>query len=135
MLITFNFSYLENFFIVFYLSFNFILAPGASAHETTRLHRVHNPSPAEPNQGQPYVDVDTQDPWQPIQPTPPDPGNPPLTPANIRDPNLLRATLQGRALTSTLGWYRLQEDWTQLTVKALRDLTTPGNSLHEAIVV
>ena len=33
MLITFNFSYLENSFVVFYLSFNFILAPGASAHE------------------------------------------------------------------------------------------------------
>ena len=34
MLITFNFSYLENFFVVFYLSFNFFLAPGASAHDS-----------------------------------------------------------------------------------------------------
>ena len=36
MLITFNFSYLENFFVVFYLSFNFFLAPGASAHDQRR---------------------------------------------------------------------------------------------------
>ena len=28
----------------------------------------------------------------------------------------------------------LQEDWTKVTVKALRDLTSPGNGLHEAIV-
>ena len=40
----------------------------------------------------------------------------------------------GRALSTPLGWYRLQEDWTKLTVKALRDLTTPGNGLNEAIV-
>ena len=33
MLISFNFSYLENFFVVFYLSFNFFLAPRASAHD------------------------------------------------------------------------------------------------------
>ena len=33
MLTTLNFSYLENFFVVFYLSFNFILAPGASASD------------------------------------------------------------------------------------------------------
>ena len=92
------------------------------------------PSPAEPNQGQPYVDVDTQDPGKPSSPPPPDLGHPPLTPATIQDPDLLRATLQGRALTSPLGWYRLQEDWTKLTIKALRDLTTPGNGLHEAIV-
>ena len=85
------------------------------------------PSPAEPNQGQPYVDVDAQDPGNPSSPPPPDPGHPPLTPATIRDPNLLRATLQGRAPTTPLGWYRLQEDWTKLSVKALRDLTTPGN--------
>ena len=37
-------------------------------------------------------------------------------------------------LSTPLGWYHLQEDWTKLTVKALRDLTTPGNRLHEAIV-
>ena len=73
-------------------------------------------------------------PRQPIRPTPPDPGHPPLTPATIRDPDLLRATLQDRAPTTPLGWYRLQEDWTKLTVKALWDLTTPGSSLHETIV-
>ena len=38
MLITFNFSYLENFFVVFYLSFNFILAPGASAPDETNIY-------------------------------------------------------------------------------------------------
>ena len=92
------------------------------------------PSPAEPNQRQPYVDVDAQAPGNPSSPAPSNPGHPPLTPATIRDPDLLRATLQGRALTNPLGWYRLQEDWTKLTVKALRDLTTPGNGLHEAIV-
>ena len=92
------------------------------------------PRPAEPNQGQPYVDVDAQDPGNPTSPPPPDPGHPPLTPATIRDPDLLRATLQDRALTTPLGWYRLQEDWTKVTVKALRDLTIPGNGLHEAIV-
>ena len=92
------------------------------------------PSPAEPNQGQPYVDMDAQDPNYPPSPPPSDLGHLPLTPATIHDPDLLRATLQGRALTTPLGWYRLQEDWTKLTVKALRDLTTPGNGLHEAIV-
>ena len=86
------------------------------------------------HQGQPYVDVDAQDHGNPSSPPPPDPGHPPLTPATIRDPDLLRATLQGRTLTGPLGWYRLQEDWTKLTVKALRDLTTPGQGLHEAIV-
>ena len=65
---------------------------------------------------------------------PPDPGHPPLTPATIRDPDLLRATLQDRAPTTPLGWYRLQEDCTKLTVKALQDLTTSGSGLHEAIV-
>ena len=55
-------------------------------------------------------------------------------PSTNRDPDLLRATLQGRAPTTPLGWYRLQEDWTKLTVKALWDLTTPGNGLHETIV-
>ena len=92
------------------------------------------PSPAEPNQGQPYVDVDAQDPCNTSSPAPPDPGHPPLIPATIRDPDLLRATLQGRALSTPLGWYRLQEDWTKLTVKALRDLTSPSNGLHETIV-
>ena len=63
-----------------------------------------------------------------------DPEHPPLTPTTIRDPDLLRATLQGRALSTPLGWYRLQESSTKLTVKPLRDLTTPGNDLHETIV-
>ena len=92
------------------------------------------PSPAEPNQGQPCVNVDTQDPSNPSSQPPADPGHPPRTPSTIRDPDLLRATLQGRAPATPLGSYRLQEDCTKLTVKALRDLTTPGNSLHETIV-
>ena len=92
------------------------------------------PSPAEPNEGQPYVDVDAQDPGNPSSPPAPDSGHPPLTPTTIRDPDLLGATLQGRALSTPLGWYRLQEDWPKLNVEALRDLTTPGNGLHEAIV-
>ena len=78
--------------------------------------------------------MDVQHPGNPPSPPPPDPGHPPLTPATIRDPNLLKATLQGRALTTPLGWYRLQEDWTKLSDKALRDLTTPRHGLHEAIV-
>ena len=106
-------------------------APKPISH--TRSHPAP-PSAAEPNQGQPYVDVDAQASGNPPSPPPPDPGHPPLTPATVRDPDLLRATLQGRALTTPLGWYRLQEDWTKLTVKALRDLTTPGNGLHEAIL-
>ena len=98
-------------------------------------HRSHLalPSPAEPNQGQPYIDVDAQDPGNPSSPPPPEPGHPPLTPATIREPDFLRATLQGRAPTTPLGWYRLQEDWTKLTVKALLDLTNAGNGLHETI--
>ena len=78
--------------------------------------------------------MDAQDPGNPSKSPPPDPGHPPLTLATIRNPDLLRATLQGRAPTTPLGWYRLQEDWTKLTVKALRDLTNPGNGLHEAII-
>ena len=96
--------------------------------------RPAQPSPAEPNQGQPYVDVDAQDPGNPPSPPPPDPEPPPLTPTTIGDPGLLGATLQGRALSTPLSWYRLQETWTKLTVKALRDLTSPGNGLHETIV-
>ena len=41
MLITFNFPYLESFFVVFYLSFNFILAPGASASDLEAKPRGH----------------------------------------------------------------------------------------------
>ena len=106
-------------------------APKPISHP--RGHRAPY-SPVKPNQGQPYVDVDAQDPGNPPNQPNPDPGHPPLTPATIYDPDLLRATLQDRALTTPLGWYRLQEDWTKLTVKALRDLTTPGNGLHKAIV-
>ena len=91
------------------------------------------PSPAERNEGQPYVDVDAQDPGNPPSRPPPDPEHPPHT-TTIRDPDLLQATLQGRALSTPLGWHRLPEDRTKLTIKALRDLTTPGNGLHEAIV-
>ena len=121
-------------------------APPVSIHRSPRHHhsaprpvphpRSHPtpPSPAEPSQGQPSIDVDAQDPGSPSSPPPPDPGHPPLTPATIRDPDLLRATLGDRAPTTPLGWYRLQEDWTKLTVKALRDLTTPGSGLHETIV-
>ena len=57
-----------------------------------------------------------------------------LTPTTIRDPDFLRATLQGTALDTPLGWYRLQERWTRLTVKALWDLATPSKGLNEAIV-
>ena len=59
---------------------------------------------------------------------------PPLTSTTIRDPDVLRATLQCRSLSTPLGSYRLQESWAKLTVKAPRALTTPGNGLHEAIV-
>ena len=50
------------------------------------------------------------------------------------DTRHIRAALQGRALDTPLGWYRLQESWSKLTVKALRYLVTPGKGLHEAIV-
>ena len=116
-----------------------IRRPPRHHHSTSRpicYRRSHPapPSPAEPDRGQPYVDVDAPDPGNPSSPPPPDLAPPPLTPATIRDPDLLRATLQGRAPTTPLGWYRLQEDWTKLTVKALWDLTTPGNGLHKTIV-
>ena len=121
-------------------------APPVSIHRSPRHHhsaarpvshprsQTAPPSPAEPSQGQPSINVDAQDPGRPSSLPPPDPGHPPLTPVTIRDPDLLRATLQDRAPTTPLGWYRLQEDWTKLTVKALRDLTTPGSGLHETIV-
>ena len=101
-------------------------APRPTSHPTSH---PAPPSPAQPNQGQPYINVDAQDPGNPPSRPPPDPGHPPLTAATICDPDLLRATLQGRALTTPLGWYRLQVDWTKLTVKDLRDLTTSGNGL------
>ena len=107
-----------------------------STAEPTSLPRSHPqpPSPAEHNQGHPYVDDDTQDPGNPPSPAPPDPEHAPLAPITIPDPNLLRATLEGRALSTPLGWYRLQESWTKLPVKGVPDLTTPGNGLHETIV-
>ena len=106
-------------------------APRPISHPKSHLAP---PSLAEPNQGQPYVDVDAQDPGSPSSPPPAGPGAPPLTPATIRDLDVLRATLQDKAPTTPVGWYRLQDDWTKLTVKALRDLTTPGSGLREAIV-
>ena len=50
-------------------------APRPISHPRSHLAP---PSPAEPNQGQPYVDVDAQDPGSPSSPPPPDPGHPPL---------------------------------------------------------
>ena len=113
--------------------------PATSTHgtpEPTSHPRGHPapPSPAKPAQGHPYIDVDAQDPGSRPRQAPPDLEHPPLTPNTIRDSDLLRATLQGRALHTPLGWYRLQESWTKLTVKALKDLATPGNGLHKAIV-
>ena len=67
-------------------------------------------------------------------PDPPDPGHPPLTEATISDPDILQAALQGRAPDTPLGWYRLQDSWTKLTIKALRDLASLGQGLHEATV-
>ena len=92
------------------------------------------PSPTKPAQDHPYIDVDEQDLDSPPRQPPPDPDHPALTPTTIRDPDLLRAALQGGALNTPLGWYRLQESWTRLTVKALQDLAIPGKGLHEAIV-
>ena len=78
--------------------------------------------------------MDAQDPDSPPGQPPADPEHPPLTPTPIRDPDFFRATLQRRPLTAPLGSYRLQESWTKLIIKALQDLTTPDNGLHEAIV-
>ena len=107
-------------------------------HPRAHLSPTRPPGPTQPSQAHPGLpNLST---WtrrtpaaHPASP-PPDPSTPPLTPTTIRDPNLLRATLQGRALSTPLGWWRLQEGWTKLTVKALQDLTTPGNGLHEAVV-
>ena len=78
--------------------------------------------------------MDAQDLDSPSRQTHPDPGQPPLTPATVSDPALLRAALQGRALDTSLGWYRLQKSWTELTVKALGNLANPGKGPHETIV-
>ena len=63
-----------------------------------------------------------------------DPEHPPVAPATISNPNTLRVALQGRTLETPVGWYSLQESWTKLTVKALRDLGSPEKGLHEAIL-
>ena len=93
------------------------------------------PSRAHLAQNNPKISVDALDLDSLPRETPPDPGNPPPpTPATISAPDLLRATLQGRALDTPLGLYRLQESYTKLTVNALRDLVTPGQGLREDIV-
>ena len=108
--------------------------PVTSTHDTPRPTSHPRDHPTKPPQDRPYMDVDAQDLDSPPRHAPPDPEHPSLTPATIRDPDLCRATLPGRALDSPLGWYRLQESWTGLTVKALQDLATPGKGLHEAMV-
>ena len=102
-------------------------------------HPRDDPTPprsATPAEDHEHINLDTPDLNSPLRNTPPDPEQPhPLTPTSIGDPNLLQAALQGRALESSLGWYRLQDSWTQLTVKALRGLATPGRGHHEAIMI
>ena len=97
---------------------------------TTR-HRPAHPSPPKTTH---TSNVDALDLDSPPSQTPPDQGHPPLIPATISDPDLLRAALQGSALDTPLRWYRLQESWTKLTVKALGDVAIPGQGLLEAIV-
>ena len=111
--------------------------PATSTHDTPRptSHPRNHPAPPSPTwsaQDHPYINVDAQDLNISPRQAPPDPEQHPLTSTTIRDPHLLRAALQGRALDTPLGWYRLQESWTGLTVKALQDLATPGKGLHEA---
>ena len=113
--------------------------PATSTHDTPRptSHlRDHpaTPSPTRPAQDHPHINVDAPDLDSPGRQAPQTPSTPPLTPTAIRDSDLLRATLQGRALDTPLGWYRLQESWTGHTVKALRDLAFPGKGLHETIL-
>ena len=80
------------------------------------------PSPAKPAQDHTQIDVDAPDLDSPPRQTGPEPGHPPLTPATVSSPDLLRATLQGRALDTPLGRYRLQDSWTKLSIKGHRDL-------------
>ena len=80
-----------------------------------------------PAQDHAHINVDAPDLDSPARQMPTDPEQPPLTPTTISDPDLLRATLQGKALDTPLGW-------TKLTVQALRDLATPGKGLNEATV-
>ena len=113
--------------------------PATSTHDTPRptSHpRAHLalPSPTWPAKDHPYTDVDAQDLSSPPRQASPDPEHPPLTSTTIHDPDLLQAALQGKALDTPLGWYRLQESWTGLTLKALQGLATPGKGLDKAIV-
>ena len=93
------------------------------------------PSPPEPNQGQPSIDVNAQDPGSPSSRFPPGPrAPPPHTGHHPRPrPPPSNPPRQGPG-PPPLGWYRLHKDWTKLTVKALRDLTTPGSGRQETIV-
>ena len=80
------------------------------------------------------IDADTPDLNSPARQTPADPEHISLAPTTIGHPDLPHAALQGRALDTSLGWYRLQESSTALTVKALQDVTTPGKSLNKTIL-
>ena len=105
--------------------------PGPSASH--KRDNTAPPSPATPAQHHAHIDVDAPDLNSPGRETHTDPEHPPLTPTTISNLYLLGEALQGRPLDAPLGWYRLQESWNKLTVKAVRDLATPGQGLHEAI--
>ena len=92
------------------------------------------PSPAEPNKGQPYVNVDAQDPGNPSSPPPPDPGRPPSHTGHHPRPRPPPSNPPRQGRDHSPGLVPPARGLDQLTVKALRDLTTPGNSLHETIV-
>ena len=77
------------------------------------------------------MDVHAPDLDSPPHRNPLEPDHAPLTPDTISDQDLLRATLQGRALGTPLGWYRVPKSWTKHTVKALRYLANPGKGLHD----
>ena len=107
-------------------------------HSRAHLSPRKPTSTAQPGQAQPGSPVHRRGragPSQPTQSTPPQTqSTPPFKPTTIRDPDLLVANLQGRALSTALGWYRLQESWTKLTVNVLQDLTAPGKGLQKTIV-
>ena len=67
--------------------------------ETRLAPRSHPapPSPAEPSQGQPFIDVDAQDPGSPSSPPPRTRDTPPSHRPPSATPTSLRATLQDRA--------------------------------------
>ena len=95
------------------------------------------PGTAQPGRAQPGPTIRRRrraKPRQPIQPTPSGPRAPPPHTGHHPRPRPPPSNPPRQGLTTPLGWYRLEEDWTKLTVKALRNLTTPGNGLHEAIV-